>query len=177
MGKFFGIEAVPIPATPIPLPVRYRIYYGDPINVQDRYSPSDSDNPEILKQVALEVRDAVDQLVQRGLKERKRGVFMMKRNVLITGASSPIGKELVQRLLEDSRIGRVIAVFDPQKKIHLPEHPRLTVVTVDIRKQRRLHSLLFGITKEQSINVIVHTSQTESATRKEPPFMLIMLKP
>ena len=74
LGKFFGIEAVPIPATPIPLPVRYRIYYGDPINVQERYSPSDSDNPEILKQVALEVRAAVDQLVQRGLKERK-GVF------------------------------------------------------------------------------------------------------
>ena len=74
LGKMFGIEAVPIPVTPVPLPVRYRIYYGDPINVQDRYSPSDSDNPEILKQVATEVRDAVHQLIQRGLKERK-GVF------------------------------------------------------------------------------------------------------
>lgn len=74
LGKLLGIEAVPIPVTPLPLPVRYRIYYGDPINVQQRYAPSDSDNPEILKQVALEVRAAVHQLIQRGLQERK-GVF------------------------------------------------------------------------------------------------------
>ena len=91
---------------------------------------------------------------------------MMTQNVLITGASSPIGEELVQRLLEDSRIGRVIAVLDPQKETRLGAHPRLTIMTVDIRKQRRLHSLLFGIAKEQRITVVVHTSQTESAAKE-----------
>lgn len=91
---------------------------------------------------------------------------MMKRNVLITGASSPIGEELVHRLLEDSRVGRIIAVLDPKKETQLEDHPRLTIVTVDIRRQRRLHSLLFGIVKEQSINVVVHTSQTESAAKE-----------
>lgn len=75
LGRLFGIEAVPIPLTPIPLPVRYRIYYGDPINVQERFSPSDADNPEILKQVTQEVKEGVHQLLQKGLKERK-GVFI-----------------------------------------------------------------------------------------------------
>lgn len=91
---------------------------------------------------------------------------MIGQNVLITGASSPIGEELVRRLLEDSRIGKIIAVLDPKGKSYLKEHPRLTTVVVDISRQRRLHNLLFGIAKEQSITVVVHTSQTESANKE-----------
>ena len=75
LGRIFGIEAVPIPLIPFPLPVRYRIYYGDPINIQDRYSPEDSDDPAILKAVAEEVKSSVHDLIQQGLKER-RGVFL-----------------------------------------------------------------------------------------------------
>ena len=74
LGKFFGIEAVPIPLVPVPLPVRYRIYYGDPIPVHERYDPSQADNPSVLKEVAAEVKAAVHELIQQGLADRK-GVF------------------------------------------------------------------------------------------------------
>ncbi len=74
LGKIFGIEAVPIPLVPVPLPVRYRIYYGDPIPVHERYNPSQADNPTVLKEVAEEVKAAVNDLVQQGLSDRT-GVF------------------------------------------------------------------------------------------------------
>ncbi len=74
LGKIFGIEAVPIPLVPVPLPVRYRIYYGEPIPVHERYDRSQADNPEVLKQVAEEVKQAVHELIQQGLSDRT-GVF------------------------------------------------------------------------------------------------------
>lgn len=74
LGKLFGIEAVPIPIVPIPLPVRYYIYYGDPIPVHKRFDPSQADDPDVLKEVAAEVKQAVHELIQQGLSERK-GVF------------------------------------------------------------------------------------------------------
>ncbi len=74
LGKIFGIEAVPIPLVPVPLPVRYRIYYGEPIPVHERYDRSQADDPEVLKQVAEEVKQAVHELVQQGLSDRT-GVF------------------------------------------------------------------------------------------------------
>ena len=74
LGKIIGTEAVPIPIVPVPLPVRYRIYYGEPIDVSSEFSPSDADDPEILKVVAKRVQSSVHQLIQRGLEDRE-GIF------------------------------------------------------------------------------------------------------
>ena len=71
LGKIFGIEAVPIPASPIPLPVQYHLYYGEPIPMQLDYRPEQADDPDIVNEAAKRVRSAVDDLIQRGLKERK----------------------------------------------------------------------------------------------------------
>ena len=90
----------------------------------------------------------------------------MEKNVLVTGASSPIGEHLVQRLLQDSRVGQVLAATDPRHPLVVTEQPRLRTVKVDFRKQRRLHELLFGIAKEMNINVVVHATQSESAVKE-----------
>lgn len=74
LGRILGIEAVPIPIVPVPLPVRYRIYYGEPINIADRYSPSQADDPSVLAEVADEVKAKVHDLIQQGLSDRT-GVF------------------------------------------------------------------------------------------------------
>ena len=74
LGKYFGIEAVPIPMVPVPLPVRYRIYYGKPIPVHQEYPSSAADDPIVLKSVAKRVQNAVAELIERGLAERD-GVF------------------------------------------------------------------------------------------------------
>ena len=59
---------------PVPLPVRYRIYYGEPIDIAARYTPSQADDPMILERVAAEVKQKVHELIQQGLSDRI-GVF------------------------------------------------------------------------------------------------------
>ncbi len=74
LGKLFGIEAVPIPVVPVPLPVRYHILYGPPIPVNEEFSPEQADEPDVVAAVAERVRDAVDALLKQGLAARE-GVF------------------------------------------------------------------------------------------------------
>ena len=68
------IPYLPIPATPLPLPVRYHIYYGEPIRTDQDYSPSDADDPERVREAAARVKASVQALLERGLAERE-GVF------------------------------------------------------------------------------------------------------
>ncbi len=72
LGKAFGIEAVPLPLFPLPLPVRYHIYYGEPIVFS--YRSDQADDPDIVQQAAQRVQNAVHELIQKGLKNRK-GIF------------------------------------------------------------------------------------------------------
>lgn len=71
LGRMFGIEAVPIPAVPFPLPVRYHIHYGAPIDVHREFPPSAADDPAVVTAVAARVQAAVQALLARGLAERK----------------------------------------------------------------------------------------------------------
>ncbi len=89
----------------------------------------------------------------------------MQHNVLVTGAASPMGEHLIDRLLRDSRIGQVIAVHDPKLSMTLPEGERIKHVALDLRRQRALHDLFFGAAKRLKIDVVVHTSQELKATR------------
>ena len=90
----------------------------------------------------------------------------MQHNVLVTGSASPMGERLISRLLRDSRIGLVIAVYDPRSTMTIPEGARLQHVALDLRRQRALHDLFFGAAKEQKIDVVVHTSQELKASRE-----------
>jgi len=72
--KLFGAPFLPIPLTPFPLPVRYHIHYGAPIDFSDRFSPEQSDDPDVVSSAALEVRRAVEKLIATGLTQRD-GVF------------------------------------------------------------------------------------------------------
>jgi len=69
-----GIPYLPVPATPLPLPVRYHIHYGEPVRVDQEYDPSDADDPEKVAAAALRVKAAVQELLDQGLRERE-GVF------------------------------------------------------------------------------------------------------
>jgi 1-acyl-sn-glycerol-3-phosphate acyltransferase len=68
------IPYIPVTATPLPLPVRYHIWYGEPIRVDRDYSPDDADDPEKVREAAARVKVAVQALLDRGRKERK-GIF------------------------------------------------------------------------------------------------------
>jgi 1-acyl-sn-glycerol-3-phosphate acyltransferase len=68
------IPYIPVPATLLPLPVRYHIHYGHPLRFDQEYSPADADNPEIVHQAAARVRAEVEALIDHGLRVRE-GVF------------------------------------------------------------------------------------------------------
>jgi 1-acyl-sn-glycerol-3-phosphate acyltransferase len=70
----FGSPYLPIVATPIPLPVRYHIYYGTPLQPGRDLPRDGADDPAVLRGAATKVRHAVEALIERGLQERP-GVF------------------------------------------------------------------------------------------------------
>ncbi|HZH78935.1 MAG TPA: lysophospholipid acyltransferase family protein [Archangium sp.] len=70
----FGVPYVPVTLTPFPLPVRYHLLYGEPLRLHEGLRPEDADDPEVVRRAAERVRRAVQELVERGLRERE-GVF------------------------------------------------------------------------------------------------------
>jgi 1-acyl-sn-glycerol-3-phosphate acyltransferase len=73
-ARMFGAPYLPVTLTPLPLPVRYHIRYGAPLNLHERFDPERAAEPEVGRQAAEVVADQVRQLVARGLRERK-GIF------------------------------------------------------------------------------------------------------
>ena len=71
---WFGAPYLPIPLSPLPLPVRCHIHYGEPIALHEQFAPSDADDPEALSAGAERVKDAVAALIEQGRRER-RGLF------------------------------------------------------------------------------------------------------
>jgi len=74
IGKLFGLPALPItpmmalgPLGLLPLPVKYRIYFGEPMSFSG--DPNDEDAEIALK--AKQVERAIKDLLERGLRERK----------------------------------------------------------------------------------------------------------
>lgn len=72
-GKF-GVKRIPVPVVPFPLPVRYRLHYGEPIDVSASYAADVADDPEAVQDCARRVRATVQALVDEGLQQRE-GVF------------------------------------------------------------------------------------------------------
>ena len=73
-GKIFGFPHIPVPLTPIPLPVRYHIHYGEPLPFDRDYRPEEADDPATVRAAAGRVKAAVATLLEEGL-EMRSGVF------------------------------------------------------------------------------------------------------
>jgi 1-acyl-sn-glycerol-3-phosphate acyltransferase len=71
-SRAFGVPYVPIPMAPLPLPVRYHIRYGAPIEPPQR--AADADDPGVVQRLAADARRAVERLLATGLASRP-GVF------------------------------------------------------------------------------------------------------
>jgi 1-acyl-sn-glycerol-3-phosphate acyltransferase len=67
----FGAPYLPIPMTPLPLPVPIAIHYGEPLELHRELAPEAADDPGVLVEAATHTRDAVAELVARGLAARR----------------------------------------------------------------------------------------------------------
>lgn len=74
LGQLFGAPYVPLTLTPFPLPVRYRIHYGEAIALHERFDPADADDPNKVREAAGLVKTAVESLIEAGLRDRT-GIF------------------------------------------------------------------------------------------------------
>jgi 1-acyl-sn-glycerol-3-phosphate acyltransferase len=78
LGKLLGMPAFPItptwpllgPLGALPLPVKYRLYFGQPL----RFEGAPDDEDRIVRAQVEQVKDAIRGLLERGLRERE-GVF------------------------------------------------------------------------------------------------------
>jgi 1-acyl-sn-glycerol-3-phosphate acyltransferase len=78
IGKLFGMPAFPITATfpwlgplgLLPLPVKYRIHFGEPLN----FEGDSTDEDGVIEEKVDTVKAAITALLEQGRRER-RGVF------------------------------------------------------------------------------------------------------
>jgi 1-acyl-sn-glycerol-3-phosphate acyltransferase len=72
LARLLGFPAFPLTVTgmPLPLPTKYRIYFGDPLRFTGR---ADDEDSELDKKVRT-VKTAIQSMLNQGLKERQ-GVF------------------------------------------------------------------------------------------------------
>lgn len=72
LAKLLGFPTFPLTVTgmPLPLPTKYRIYFGDPLHFTGR---ADDEDSELDKKVRT-VKSAIQAMLNQGLKERQ-GVF------------------------------------------------------------------------------------------------------
>lgn len=83
--------------------------------------------------------------------------------VLVTGATTPLGMALVERLLEDAAIEHVLAVGVEPRWRGVGGRDRLTYRVADLTRPRRVRRLLFGPARDLGIEVLVHGPLHRSA--------------
>jgi UDP-glucose 4-epimerase len=80
--------------------------------------------------------------------------------VLVTGATTPLGAELVRVLLADPDVEHVLAIsLEPPP----PPSARLTALAVDLTRPRLVHDLVHGRARELGVDVVVHGALHRSA--------------
>jgi len=78
-------------------------------------------------------------------------------NVLVTGATTPLGRALVGALLASGDVGHVLAIgVEPAGPGLPPRGPRFSYEHADLTRPRILHDLLFGAARAAGIDTIVH---------------------
>ena len=60
---------------PVPFPSRYRIYYGEPLHYYKQFAEDTIQNPEMVRELARDVQERVQRMIDLGLAERK-GIFV-----------------------------------------------------------------------------------------------------
>lgn len=85
--------------------------------------------------------------------------------VLVTGATTPVGQQLVGRLL-DRGADHVLAVgLEPIEATRFRPGPRLTYVRADLTHARRVRELMFGPARSLEIRTLIHMALHRDATR------------
>jgi 1-acyl-sn-glycerol-3-phosphate acyltransferase len=70
-----GIPALPVTPTVVPLPTKWRLFVGDPLDTAAHHRPDDARDPAAVRALANQVRERLQGLVSDGLR-RRRSLFL-----------------------------------------------------------------------------------------------------
>lgn len=85
--------------------------------------------------------------------------------VLVTGATTRLGRRLVEVLLGSSDDAHVLAVgIESAESSGLAAHERLVYERVDLRRERGARELLYGRARELEIDTVIHAAHHRSAS-------------
>ncbi|MCX5740989.1 MAG: NAD-dependent epimerase/dehydratase family protein, partial [Proteobacteria bacterium] len=77
-------------------------------------------------------------------------------NVLITGATTPLGEALIDHLLEHKTTGTILAIGRETEGRWTDR--RVSYLAIDLRRPRAVHDLLEGPAQELAIEAVVHAA-------------------
>jgi 1-acyl-sn-glycerol-3-phosphate acyltransferase len=72
--SMLGVPALPVTPTLVPLPTRWTLFVGDPLDTAASHRPAEARDPAVVRAVATRVRERLQGLVSSGLR-RRRSLF------------------------------------------------------------------------------------------------------
>ncbi len=73
LGRVLGLPAFPLALSPIPLPVKWVLHVGEPLEVAARWPPATARDPLALRTLRIEVRERLARLLREGQRRRHGG--------------------------------------------------------------------------------------------------------
>jgi UDP-glucose 4-epimerase len=80
--------------------------------------------------------------------------------VMLTGATTPLGAAIIDRLLVDADVDHVLAIG--REREAPPSPGRITYRNVDLTHTRAVHDLVWGHARELDVSVVIHAAQHRS---------------
>lgn len=83
---------------------------------------------------------------------------------LVTGASTPLGRALLRRLLDDPSVHHVVGT-GPEPTLPPPhlDPARFTWIQTDLTRARSVRRLLYGPVRTHGVQTVIHTAQHRAA--------------
>ncbi len=79
--------------------------------------------------------------------------------VMVTGASTPLGLAIIERLRALREVSFILAVGRERRLEALADDRRLRYVGADLTHERSVHDLVWGEGKDHLIDTVIHTAQ------------------
>jgi 1-acyl-sn-glycerol-3-phosphate acyltransferase len=74
-ARWLGLPTLPVTPNLVPLPTKWRLHIGEPIDVANRYAPTEATRPESTSRLAEHARERLQGLILEGLR-RRRSIFL-----------------------------------------------------------------------------------------------------
>jgi UDP-glucose 4-epimerase len=87
--------------------------------------------------------------------------------VLVTGATTPLGRAVIDALLSGEDVSFVLAVGH-EPRLDRAWHPQVVYRSIDLRHARSVHDLLHGDAAEHGIDTVIHMAQHRAIDDRGP---------